>query len=320
MKNISVVIGTCAFLLICALAGRYFSSHWIFATFAALQIQGAIAAAAAAAVAWLLHRNVVASLLVIAALAIGIHGHMMLGDFRQPAPLPPQSWPAQIKIMSINVMGDNSFENGGKIADTMIASGADVIFLQESAPLRPHLDRVAAVYPYRLGCGVATVTCDSSLWSKRPMIDPKAKTASPLFRDRLMFATIDFGGKLVRFANVHLAKTYFDNTQAIEMRRITEILGTGDEPLVLGGDFNSSILTPDLRKFLTRMKLMTAESEPPTWPIGGGALGLAIDHLFVRDPLRFRSIAQLPDSHGSNHYGLVAEIWIQDPTASYPPQ
>lgn len=320
MKNVSIIVGTCAFLLICVLAGRYVSGHWIFATFASFQIQAAAAATIIAALAWLLHRNVVASLLVIAALAIGAHGYGMLGDFRQPSPMPPQSWPALFKVMSINVMGDNSFDNGGRIADSMIASGADVILVQESAPLGPHIDRIKAAYPHRLGCGAQTITCDSSLWSKRPLIDAQVKTASPLFRDRLLFASVDFGGRTIRFANVHLAKTYFDNSQAIELKRITEILGAGDEPLVLGGDFNASVLTPDVRRFLERMNLMTAEREPPTWPVAAGPAGMAIDHLFVRDPLRFKSLDLLPEAYGSNHYGLVAEIWLQDLTITYPPR
>jgi endonuclease/exonuclease/phosphatase (EEP) superfamily protein YafD len=314
MKNLSIVIGTCAFLLACALAGRYVSDHWLFATFASFQIQGAVLAAALSALAWLLHRNAVGSLLVIASLGIGAHGYMMLGDFRQPTPMPPSNF----KVMSINVRGDNSFENGGKIADSMIASSADVIFVQESAPLGPHIDRIKVAYPYRLGCGAQTITCDSSLWSKHPLIDAGVKTASPIFRDRLLYATVDFGGKTVRFVNVHLAKTYFDNVQAIELKRITEILGTGDEPLILAGDFNASILTPDIRKFLTRMKLMTASAEPPTWPIGAGPAGMAIDHIFVRNPLRFRSLTQVPETFGSNHYALVAEIWWQDLTITYP--
>ena len=69
MKNLSIITGTLAFLLICGLAGRYVSDHWLFYTFASFQIQGAAVAAGLSALAWLLHRNAVASLLVIIALA-----------------------------------------------------------------------------------------------------------------------------------------------------------------------------------------------------------------------------------------------------------
>jgi endonuclease/exonuclease/phosphatase (EEP) superfamily protein YafD len=153
MKNLSIMLGTVAFLLIGGLAGRYVSGHWLFFTFASFQIQGAALAAGISALAWLFHRNAIASLLVIVALGIGTHGYVMLSDFRQPAPAPPPSWPADLKVMSFNIMGDNSFDNGGKIADAMIASGADVVMIQESAPLGPHIDRIKVVYPYRLGCG-----------------------------------------------------------------------------------------------------------------------------------------------------------------------
>ena len=51
----------------------------------------------------------------------------------------------------------------------MIASGAGVVMIQESAPLGPHIDRIKQTYPYRLGCGAQTITCDQSLWSKTPM-------------------------------------------------------------------------------------------------------------------------------------------------------
>lgn len=324
MKNLSTIIGTCAFLLIALLAGRYVSGHWLFFTPASFQIQGAALAAALSALAWLLHRNAVASLMVIAALAIGGHGYTMLNDYRQPAPLPPPSYPADIRVVSFNIMGDNSFDNGGRIADAMIASGADVIMIQESAPLGPHIDRIKTVYPYRLGCGAETITCDQSLWSKRPLVAGVVRTASPLYRDRLMLASVDLGGRRVNFANVHLTKPYFDNIHAIELKRVREEMdafaAANPGPYVVAGDYNASILTPDVRRFVTEAELMTAEAEPETWPVDAPRLGMAIDHMFVSGELRFRSLARLPESYGSNHFGLTAEIWYQDPTASYPPR
>lgn len=324
MKNLSIIIGTIAFLLIAALAGRYVSGHWLFFTFASFQIQGAALAAGLSALAWLLHRNAIASLLVIAALGIGGHGYAMLSDFRQDPPAPPPSYPADLKVMSFNIMGDNSFENGGKIADAMIASGADVVMIQESAPLGPHIDRIKVSYPYRLGCGAQTITCDQSLWSKTPLVAAEVKTASPLYRDRLLLASIQFGRNRVNFANVHTTKPYFDNMHAIELKRVSDLLAdfalSNPGPFLVAGDYNASILTPDIRRFLTDTQLRTADREPATWPVEAPKVGMAIDHMFASDPLRFKSLATLPDTFGSNHFGLVAEIWYQDITATYPPQ
>ncbi|MBX9458550.1 MAG: endonuclease/exonuclease/phosphatase family protein [Rhizobium sp.] len=323
MKNLSIIIGTVAFLLLCGLAGRYISDHWLFFTFASFQIQGAAVAAGLAALAWLLHRNVVASLLVIAALAIGAHGYVMLGDFRHATPAPPPNWPTDLKLMSFNIRGDNSFENGGSIADAMIASGADVVMIQESAPLGPHIERIKQTYPYRLGCGAQTITCDQSLWSKTPLAAGEVKTASPIYRDRLLLAAIEIGGKRINFANVHTTKPYFDNLHAIELKRIgeemTDFASRNPGPFVVAGDYNASILTPDIRRFVTQMKLMTAPHEPSTWPVEAPTVGMAIDHVFVSDPLRFKSLNKVPETMGSNHFGLVAEIWYQDLTITYPP-
>jgi endonuclease/exonuclease/phosphatase (EEP) superfamily protein YafD len=49
-------------------------------------------------------------------------------------------------------------------------------------------------------------------------------------------------------------------------------------------------------------------------------IGVAIDHVFVRDPLRIRTLERAPDALGSNHFGLIADVLWQDNSASYPPQ
>ena len=323
MKNLSIIIGTLAFLLICGLAGRYVSSHWLFHTFASFQIQGAVVAAGLSALAWLLHRNAVASLLVIAAVALGVHGRAMLDDYKQDPPAPPPSYPSDLKVITFNIMGDNSFDNGGRIADAMIASGADVIMIQESAPLGPHIDRIKVTYPYRLGCGAQTITCDQSLWSKTPLIVGEVKTASPLYRDRLLLASIQLGRERINFANVHTTKPYFDGIHAIELKKVREAMADfasrNPGPFLVAGDYNASILTPDIRAFLAGTDLRTADREPETIPVAAPAIGIAIDHMFVADPLRFKSLAPLPETFGSNHFGLVAEIWYQDLTLTYPP-
>ena len=133
-----------------------------------------------------------------------------------------------------------------------------------------------------------------------------------------MIAAIEVGGQIFNFVNVHLTKPYFDNMHAVELKKISERLDTVTGPLVLAGDFNASILTPDVRAFLKRNKLMTYESEPHTWPVDYSPLGMAIDHVYVRDPLRIDSLTRVENPLGSNHFGLMAEIIRIDPTATYP--
>lgn len=316
MKTLSTILGTLAGLLILALAGRYVSSSWLFYTFGSLQIQAAVIAFVVACAAFLLGNRVVNGLLMLAAAAIGIHGFSMLKEFSQPI-LQDYGKPAGVTMLSINIMGDNT-ANGAKIADFILGSGADVVLIQESAPIGPEIDRIKVTYPYRLGCGAKTITCDSSLWSKTPLVTGDVYTASPIYRDRLMIASVDVGGVMFNFANVHLTKPYFDNMHAVELKKISERLGAVQGPLVVAGDFNASILTPDVRGFLARNKLMAAGLEPHTWPVNYPALGMAIDHVFVRDPLRIERLTRIDDPLGSNHFGLMAEIILIDPTATYP--
>jgi endonuclease/exonuclease/phosphatase (EEP) superfamily protein YafD len=65
---------------------------------------------------------------------------------------------------------------------------------------------------------------------------------------------------------------------------------------------------------------MTFDDEPNTIPVDAPALGLAIDHVFVRDPLRIETLTREADPLGSNHFGLIADLVLIDPTASYPPR
>ncbi|WP_137155759.1 endonuclease/exonuclease/phosphatase family protein [Rhizobium sp. FKL33] len=256
--------------------------------------------------AFLLHRNVIAALMMALAVAIGAHGVFMLGEFRQE-PVRAQNAKPLLRFLSFNIMGNNG-PGGPRIADYIIGSGADVVFIQESAPIGPEIDRIKAVYPYRLGCGAKTITCDQSLWSKRPFLRGEVFTASPIYRDRLMLASIDFDGRVVNFANVHLTKPYFDNFHEIELAQVARRLEAYSGPMVLAGDFNASILLSDIRAFLRRTGLRTAETEPNTWPVALPLIGMAIDHVFTRGGVKIASLERIPDPIGSNHYGLISEI------------
>jgi endonuclease/exonuclease/phosphatase (EEP) superfamily protein YafD len=320
-KTLSTIIATLTTGLILVLSARYVTGHWLFHTFASFQIQGAALAFLMAALAFLIYRNLYGFLLVLASVGLAVHGYMMLGSFRQPGLLDPGAKPL-FRLMSVNIMGDNP--HGKDVADAMIASGADVIFIQESAPIGPEIDRIKQTYPYRLGCGAKTITCDQSLWSKRPFVMAEVKTASPIYRDRLLYASVDFDGRVVTFVNTHFTKPYFDGFLNHEMARVTQFIKPIAGPMILAGDFNSSILSPGVRNFIRANGFMTAEKEPATWPVDFVEAGMAIDHVFVRNDmplaLRFKSLHRLESTLGSNHFGLIADVVLEDQTLTYPPQ
>jgi endonuclease/exonuclease/phosphatase (EEP) superfamily protein YafD len=305
--NLAIILSVLVTEVLLVLASRYVFDSWYLYIIHSVGLQIGLAMVAASLLALFLGRGFYNALLLAASIALSLHAWLMLGEFAQDAGAGGQP---VLKVISFNILGDN-MKNSAAIADMLIASDADVLFLQESAPIGPQIPRLKAAYPYRLGCGAGTITCDLSLWSRRPLIDGRVQTISPLYRDRFMAAAIDVDGTMIQLVTAHLAKPYFDETHAVELKKLGDAIHATTGPLVLGGDFNASTLSPDVRKFLRQTGLKSASTEPATWPVRAVRLGVAIDHLFVRPPLSIASIRRLDSNFGSNHFGLVAEFGLQ---------
>ncbi len=294
-------------LLLAAISLRYLTHTWLLAFVYSFQVHFALAALAASLVLILIRRHWYAYLLVTVSVLLAGHGVLMLKEFEAaqvattPRPL--------IRLMSFNIENDN-FENSRRIAEDVIASGADVVNILEAAPLVSELPLLSATYPYRIGCGVGTPGCDTLVLSKRPFIDQAIKTLGDLWPNRLVQVTIDVDGTPVHLASVHLAKPYFDDFQVDELWDLRGIVKRTDGPLIVAGDFNSAIIDPHIQDFVRATGLNTVFPEPATWPTRASKLGIAIDHVLTRPPLRLVSVKQIEDNAGSNHYGLIAEIAI----------
>jgi endonuclease/exonuclease/phosphatase (EEP) superfamily protein YafD len=192
----------------------------------------------------------------------------------------------------------------------VIASGADVVSILEAEPLLSELPRLLKIYPYYIGCGVGMEQCDTLVLSKRPLIEPRIRNLGLLWRNRLTISTIDFDGQKINFLAAHLTKPYYDEFHGLEIEDLAEIIPSLSGPLVLAGDFNTSILAPDVQYLMRSQGLGTVSLEPATWPIRAGAFGIPIDHIFTRAPLRLKSVRRIENSFGSNHFGLMAEFVV----------
>jgi endonuclease/exonuclease/phosphatase (EEP) superfamily protein YafD len=213
------------------------------------------------------------------------------------------------KLLSFNILSDN-FENSDVIAQTILSSGADLVNVMEAGPIQAHLDELSRVYPYRVGCGVLIAFCDQLMLSKTPIQTPVVKSLSDIFRSRFVLAKVAVAGRVIAFAGIHTTKPYFDDFHSFELGRAALAITDIDGPLLISGDFNASSLAPNMRRFLSLTQLKTGGWEPATWPIRAGRFGVPIDHVYARAPLKIKSVRQLPDAQGSNHYGLIAEIAI----------
>jgi endonuclease/exonuclease/phosphatase (EEP) superfamily protein YafD len=294
-------------LLLAAISLRYVTHTWLLAFVYSFQVHFALAALAASLVLLLIRRHWYAYLLVTVSIVLADHGVLMLKEF-EAAPPATATRPI-LRLMSFNIENDN-FKNSHRIAEDVIASGADVVNILEAAPLLPELPLLSATYPYRIGCGVDTTGCDTLVLSKRPFIEQGISTLGDLWPNRLAQVTIDVDGMPVHFASIHLAKPYFDDFQVGELWDLRGIIKRQDGPLIVAGDFNSAIIDPHIQDFVRATGLHTVFPEPATWPTRAGKLGIAIDHVLVRPPLLLVSVKQIENNAGSNHYGLMAEIAI----------
>lgn len=294
-------------LLLAAISLRYVTHTWLLAFIYSFQAHFALAALAASVVLLVIKRHWYAyGLLTIAVVLLG-HGILMLKAFE--ASPTAATTPPVLKLMSFNIENIN-FENGSRIADAVIASGADVVNILEAIPLKPEMERLSVAYPYHIGCGTITNGCDTLVLSKRPFSEQSVKSIGDMWPNRLVQVALDIDGTTIHFVSVHLAKPYFDDFQVDELADLKDAVAAVEGPLLLAGDFNSAIIDPHIQDFVRTAGLNTVFPEPATWPIRAGAFGIAIDHVLARPPLRLTSVTQIADDAGSNHFGLMAEIAV----------
>lgn len=308
MKDgLSCALRAILWFMIIAAGFRYVAAPWIFSFFYSFQVHIGVAVMVGAIAAWLLKRSRVALLQFFIGVFLAAHPFLMQRAFVGPPPAPGAKV-EEIRLMSLNILGDN-WENAPAIADLVLDADPDVVYLLEAEPMRYELQRLEKRYDYRMGCGILTETCDLVILSKRPLVANRMVSLSDLRRDRFALMDIEIGGRPIHFAAAHLSKPYFDDYHFEELRSIrAQFRGlTGD--FVLAGDFNSSSLAPDMQDFLRRTGLRTGRSEPTTWPIEAGRFGIAIDHIFATPGVAILSLDRVVIP-GSNHFGLEAKLGV----------
>lgn len=289
---------------------RYLVDFWLLAFVNSFQLHIAVLCAIAAFFCLLVLRSRVFFIMLAWAFMLSAHALYMELEFVSDGYAPKDA--RSFRLLSFNVLMENH-ANAESIADTIIASNADAVYIMEAAALMAALPRIQQTYPHRLGCGTGTQSCDLLILSKRPLENARMGTLSYVSRDRFATAVVDLDGVALTLAAAHLAKPYFDEYHRNELNRIRSAFASVTGPLILGGDFNSASIAPDMRDFLLDTDLKKAQWEPATWPINAGPFGIAIDHIFARRPATLTSLERLPQNLGSNHFGLVANFRIAAP-------
>ncbi|PZU24168.1 MAG: endonuclease [Shinella sp.] len=297
-------------LALVLLASRFFLTSGIVAVAFSLHLHIAVLCVVACALALVLRRGWYGWLMLSISLGMVGYGVILMQSHALPAATASDgAGGVPFRVLSFNVLFTND-EGGSEVADIVLASGADVVSLMEAGPVRPYLDRLRVAYPYQLGCSTTGPrSCDLVLLSRHPFRSAELGTLSNLWPERLALAVIDLAGRPVNIVAAHLSKPYYDDYHNREARRLARRLEKLEGPLVLSGDFNASVLAPDMQGLLRRSGLRTLPLEPATWPVGAAPVGLAIDHIFARPPMRLVKAGRIGPA-GSNHYGLIADMLL----------
>lgn len=303
------IIATLLCLGLAVFVLRYITHFWGVNVAYSLQLQAGVVMVVMALVCLSLKPGAFTLSLLVASVFIGGHAVLMMWQSLPPSPPTDMANMQKLRVLSFNVLGDN-LENGATIADYVAQSGADIAYIMEAAPLAPYLDQLSTLYPYRIGCGQHTATCDLMLLSKYPLDEISVGNLSDLRKDRFVMARINVGQTSLHLAAAHLSKPYFDDYHAEELDELADALQPIEGPLLLAGDFNAATIAPDMQNLLKRIGLTTTGWEPATWPVRAGPLGVPIDHIFIRAPLMAQKLTRIPSNFGSNHYGLIADLGL----------
>lgn len=189
----------------------------------------------------------------------------------------------------------------------------DVVTLQEmSLGWQPWIDRISAMYPYSIFCPRRSVGV--ALLSRRPF----APGTSPkcLHSGSLAIAEIDFGGRVLDFASLHLSWPWpFKQSAQIEAMQPT-LAGLG-ETTMLAGDMNAAPWSSALRHIEAASGARHVTGIGPTWlhrrmpDALRPYLGLPIDHILSKGDIDIVSIRTL-ETVGSDHLPVLVEFSLND--------
>ena len=236
-----------------------------------------------------------------AALAL-LHTGLLVLPWARGADTAPRA-PATLRLVTFDIGTAN--ERFDDIADFILASGADIVLLQEVScsandRLIPHLKSAYAnAYVSADGCS------GQALLSKRPWVEGGqviTSTSKPL----LVWARFQWDTFSFALTGVRFAAPLAPNEQAANLEGLRRHLALHGRNQILAGSFN---LTPFAWKFaqLDNAGLGHHATYLTTWPAAWPLPLFLMDNVLSTDGIASTRIATGP-ALGSDHRPLIADI------------
>jgi endonuclease/exonuclease/phosphatase (EEP) superfamily protein YafD len=257
---------------------------------------------------------------IVLLFAITVQGALTIPELLEgarPTPRDARLGPA-FSVLTFNVWNDAT--RRAAMIDRIVASGADVVTLQEALGLeRVSSPELAAAYPYRATCD-DWWGCEILILSKRPILDHHYEAPEPTGSGGPLWTvwvtTTASDGHPVRVLSTHFAwpiPPAFRQDQVEDLREI--VRGLGDTSLIVTGDCNADGSSFALRRQDAELPSLTRRTRGVfSWPaIVDGTHWpapfpfLAIDQLYASRDWRTLDVTRLPRS-GSDHYPILVRL------------
>lgn len=231
----------------------------------------------------------------------GVLGLCLCGAVSIWLSLPAARPGEDLRLYSKNIRYDTS--DTVAMRDDILASGVDVVMLQELSPTNiTLLARLSEEFPYQAVCEQDTVFALAVL-SKSPFLqEPRCS-----FTRGMAAAQVALDGQAVWLVSVHWPWPWPAGGKWSD-RHLRSLLVGLDGPVVLAGDFNTM---PWAHRLTEAMRLTD------TWRAGGTPLTLWHAKLRVPLPLDYvlapgGGTVEARPLLGSDHMGLLADISVFD--------
>ncbi|HEU4617620.1 MAG TPA: endonuclease/exonuclease/phosphatase family protein [Gammaproteobacteria bacterium] len=274
---------------------------WIFELMTHFKLQLCVAAVAIAAWLWLRRLRRFALAAAAAALVNAVPlAHDTVFAASTAAPV------TALDVLSVNVRWTN--DTYAALLGIVGNADPDAVVVVELTPawgrgLAPLGDR----YPYRLLAPRAD-PYGVGVWSKYPIRASEIALESASAID----AHIDTPAGPLRLIGVHLrapttsARAAERNRQYGDLARL--VASSGDEPLLVAGDFNTTPYSPYFADWLASTGLRNVGAGLDlTWPAYLPIVGIPIDHCVVNPRIEAAELRRLP-KFGSDHYPILCRL------------
>jgi endonuclease/exonuclease/phosphatase (EEP) superfamily protein YafD len=212
------------------------------------------------------------------------------------------------RLLQLNLRFDNA--EAGKVLSLIGRVRPDVITLDEVSDLwREKVSLLSSAYPHQIVCQVPHVTGGVAILSLRPFAEGSEPKC--LAGGALATATVDFGGRFVDVAAIHLHWPW-PRGQARQIEKMRPLLGGLADNAILAGDLNATPWSAASSHVAQASATEPVGPSGPTWlhrwlPEWLRFAGLPIDHVFTKGEVIAHSVETL-EPVGSDHLPVLMEF------------